>query len=187
MAGQRGFFDTDQRLQWFSAAGDPLERLAAVLNFELFRPELNAALGRRDRAKGGRPPYGAGMMFRVLVLQTLYTLPDDQAERQLRDRLSFMRFAGLALRDAAPDAETICLFREQLVRAGAFERSFARFDAALSERGCLAKGDQIVDATIVEARRPRLTQAEKDLVKGGGAPGGWKPGREAITRSGGPN
>ena len=185
MAGQRGFFDTDERLQWLSAAGDPLERLSTVVDFELFRPELDAALGRSDRAKGGRPPYDAVMMFRVLVLQTLYTLSDDQAEYQLRDRLSFMRFAGLALHDAVPDAKTIWLFREQLVRSGAFERLFARFDAALSERGYLAKGGQIVDATIVEARRPRLTQAEKDIVKGGGVPEDWKPARtRQIDREG---
>jgi hypothetical protein len=38
MAGQRGFFDTDERLQWLSAAGDPLERLSAVVDFEMFRP-----------------------------------------------------------------------------------------------------------------------------------------------------
>lgn len=185
MAGQRGFFDTDERLRWLSAAGDPLERLAAVVDFELFRPELDAALGRSDRARGGRPPYDAVMMFRILVLQTLYTLSDDQAEYQLRDRLSFMRFAGLALNDAVPDAKTIWLFREQLVRAGAFERLFARFDAALSERGFLAMGGQIVDATIVEARRPRLTQAEKEVVKGGGVPKDWKPARvRQIDREG---
>ena len=185
MAGQRGFFDTDERLRWLSAAGDPLERLAAVVDFELFRPELDAALGRSDRAKGGRPPYDAVMMLRVLVLQTLYTLSDDQAEYQLRDRLSFMRFAELSLHDAVPDAKTIWLFREQLVRAGAFERLFARFDAALTERGYLAMGGQIVDATIVEARRPRLTQAEKGVVKGGGVPEDWKPARtRQIDREG---
>jgi IS5 family transposase len=55
MAGQRGFFDTDERLQWLSAAGDPLERLSAVVDFKLFRPELDTALDRRDRTKGGRP------------------------------------------------------------------------------------------------------------------------------------
>ena len=143
------------------------------------------ALLRSDRAKGGRPPYDAVLMFRLLVLQTLYTLSDDQTEYQLRDRLSFMRFAGLALHDAVPDAKTIWLFREQLVRAGAFERLFARFDAASSERGYLAKGGQIVDATIVEARRPRLTRAEKDVVKGGGIPEGWKPARtRQIVREG---
>jgi IS5 family transposase len=46
-------------------------------------------------------------MFRVVVLQTLYTLSGEQAEYQLRDRLSFMRFAGLALHDPVPDAKTI--------------------------------------------------------------------------------
>ena len=93
MADQPGFFDTDERLRGSSAAGDPLERLAAVVDFELFRPELEAALAASDRAKGGRPPYDAVLMFKVLVLQTLYTLSDDQTEYQLRDRLSFMRFA----------------------------------------------------------------------------------------------
>ncbi len=78
-------------------------------DFELFRAELEAALQRSDRAKGGRPPYDAVLMFKVLVLQTLYTLSDDQTEYQLRDRLSFMRFVGLALHDPVPDAKTIWL------------------------------------------------------------------------------
>ena len=52
-------------------------------------------------------------MFKVLVLQTLYTLSDDQTEYQLKDRLSFMRFVGLALHDPVPDAKTIWLYREQ--------------------------------------------------------------------------
>ena len=46
----------------------------------------------------------AVMMFKALVLQTLYTLSDDATEYQLKDRLSFMRFCGLALHDAVPDA-----------------------------------------------------------------------------------
>ena len=157
MARQPGFFDADDRLRALSAAGDPLERLRAVVDFELFRPELEATLDRADRSRGGRPPYDAVMMFRVLVLQTLYTLSDDQAEYQLRDRLSFMRFAGLALHDAVPDAKTIWLFREQLTRSGTLAKLFERFDRLLHERGYLATGGQIVDATVVEARKPRLT------------------------------
>jgi len=135
MVGQPGFFDADERLAWLSEAGDPLERLARVVDFEVFRPELDAALGRSDRAKGGRPPYDPVLMFKVLVLQALYSLSDDQAEYQLRDRLSFMRFCGLDLSAPVPDAKTVWLFRERLVRAGAFERLFARFDAALRDRG----------------------------------------------------
>lgn len=185
MAGQAGFFDADERLAWLSKAGDPLDRLASVVEFELFRPELEAALQRSERAKGGRPPYDAVLMFKVLVLQTLYTLSDDQTEYQIRDRLSFMRFVGLALHDPVPDAKTIWLYREQLTRAGAFERLFERFDAALRAAGWLAMGGQIVDATVVEARRPRLSEAEKAVVKGGGTPSHWKPARtRQIDRDG---
>ena len=185
MAGQPGFFDADQRLRALSAAGDPLERLAAVVEFELFRADLEAALDRPDRSRGGRPPYDAVLMFRVLILQTLYTLSDDQAEYQLRDRLSFMRFAGLALHDPVPDAKTIWLFREQLTRAGALVRAFERFDAILRERGYLAMGGQIIDATVIEARRPRLNSAEKQTVGNGGTPAGWSKARtRQIDRDG---
>jgi IS5 family transposase len=51
MAGQPGFFDGDERLKVLSAAGDPLERLAAVIDFEMFRGDLEAALSRSDRSK----------------------------------------------------------------------------------------------------------------------------------------
>ena len=160
MAGQPGFFDRDRRYAALSAAGDPLERLALVLDFELFRPELEAALARSDRAKGGRPPYDAVLMFKVLVLQTLYTLSDDQTEDQIRDRLSFMRFLGLALEDRTPDAKTVWWYREQLTLAGAVARRFARFDAALRAAGDLA-------------------QDEKATVKGGSVPEGWSKAKRA--------
>ena len=38
------------------------------------------ALQRSDRARGGRPPHDPVLMFKVLVLQTVYTLSDDQTE-----------------------------------------------------------------------------------------------------------
>jgi hypothetical protein len=185
MSGQAGFFDAEERLRWLSASGDPLERLRAVVEFEAFRLELEAALPRADRSRGGRPPYDAVLMFRVLVLQALYTLSDEQTEYQLRDRLSFMRFAGLALHDAVPDAKTIWLYREQLTRAGALAGLLARFDAMLAERGFLAIGGQIVDATVVEARRPRLSKDEKATLRDGSIPESWsKAGSRTGARSG---
>jgi transposase len=126
MVAQPGFFDVEERYAALSAAGDPLECLAAVVDFEIVRPVLDAALARSDRSRGGRPPYDAVLMFRILVLQALYSLSDEQAEFQLRDRLSFMRFAGLALHQAVPDAKTIWLYREQLKQAGAIEGLFRR-------------------------------------------------------------
>jgi IS5 family transposase len=156
-----------------------------VVDFEAFRAELEAAVPRADRSRGGRPPHDAVLMFRVLVLQALYTLSDEQTEYQLRDRLSFMRFAGLELHDAVPDAKTIWLYREQLTRAGSLARLFARFDAMLAERGFLAMGGQIVDATVVEARRPRLTKDEKASLRDGGTPQSWSKARQRqIDRDG---
>jgi len=42
----------DERYAALSAADDPLERLAAVVAFEIFRPVLDAALARSDRSRG---------------------------------------------------------------------------------------------------------------------------------------
>ena len=80
MVGQSGFFDLSDRYAALSAAGDPLERLAAVVDFEVFRVPLIVALRRSDRGKGGRPPFDAVMMFKILVLQALYSLSDEATE-----------------------------------------------------------------------------------------------------------
>ena len=57
MVGQPGFFDLSDRYAALSAAGDPLERLTAVVDFEVFRGPLIVALRRSDLGKGGRPPF----------------------------------------------------------------------------------------------------------------------------------
>jgi transposase, IS5 family len=51
MARQPGLFDGEDRLKALSAAGDPLERLARVVDFEVFRGDLETALSRSDRTK----------------------------------------------------------------------------------------------------------------------------------------
>jgi IS5 family transposase len=104
----------------------------------------------------------------------LYGLSDDQAEFQIQDRLSFMRFLGLGLGDRVPDAKTIWLFREHLTQAKAVENLFARFDKHLTRAGYLAMGGQIVDATIVAAPKQRNTDAEKTDIKAGEVPDAWK-------------
>ena len=102
MGRQPGFFDLDERYQKLSEVGDPLTRLKELVDFEVFRPALATALKRSDGTKGGRPPYDAVLMFKILILQTLYTLGDDQTEFQIRDRFSFIRFLGLELHHAIP-------------------------------------------------------------------------------------
>ena len=75
---QPGFFDFEERLASLSKAGDPLEGLAQTVDFEIFRKPLDKALKYSDRKKGGRPPYDPVLMFKILILQALYSLCDDQ-------------------------------------------------------------------------------------------------------------
>lgn len=173
MVRQPGFFDVDGRLQELSAKGDDLERIAALVDFEMFRPDLERAVPRSDGSKGGRPAFDRVLMFKVLLLQAMHTLSDERCEYLIRDRLSFMRFLGLGLADPVPDANTIWNFREALKRAGAVEMLFQRFDAALKAAGYLAMSGQIIDATIVAAPRQRNTASEKAAIKAGRIPDGW--------------
>jgi transposase, IS5 family len=174
MGRPAGFFDVEERLAGLSKKGDDLERLAAVIDFELFRAELERAVPRADRAKGGRPPFDHVLMFKVLVLQTQNNLSDERTEFYLRDRLTWMRFLGLGLGDAVPDANTIWTFREALTKDGAIERLFERFDRELRSAGYLAMSGQLVDASIVAAPKQRNTRAEKQAFKEGRVPAAWQ-------------
>ena len=174
MRGQAGFWDIDERYVRLSEAGDPLEKLNSVVSWGVFLKPLAKALKRSDGAKGGRPPFDPVLMFKILMLQALYGLSDDQAEFQIQDRLSFMRFLGLGLDDKVPDAKTIWLFREHLTQARAVENLFARFDKHLAKSGYLAMGGQIVDATIVAAPKQRNSDGEKADIKAGKVPESWK-------------
>jgi IS5 family transposase len=137
--GQPGLFDLSHRYEGLDSKKDPLVTLATVIPWEMFRTQLLVALTAQNvrtpaserRSAAGRKPWDEVLIFKALVVQALYNLSDEQMEYQLRDRLSFMRFLGLGLEDAVPDATTLWLYREALARAGAVEALFAAFDGHL--------------------------------------------------------
>ena len=175
MGRQPGFWDVEGRLRKLSAKGDPLERLSATVDFEIFRPVPNAAVGRRDPSKGGRPPFNAVLKFRMFVLQSLHGLSLDQAEFLVDDRLSWMRFCGLGPGEAVPDANTLWDFRKALIAADALDALFTRLDQAITGVGYLPMSGQIVDATLVSAPRQRNTKDEKARIKAGETAAGIWP------------
>jgi Transposase domain (DUF772) len=87
--------------------GEGLERLSAVVDFARFRGDLERAVVRSDRSRGGRPPFDQVLRFKALILQSRHNLSDERTEYLICDRLSFMRFLGLGLADTVPDANTI--------------------------------------------------------------------------------
>ncbi|MFZ1101334.1 MAG: IS5 family transposase, partial [Hyphomicrobiaceae bacterium] len=126
------------------------------------------------KSNAGRPGYDTILKFKMVVLQALYNLSDEQVEIQVRDRLSFMRFLGLDLNDAVPDATTIWLFREALVEAKLIDGLFSRFDQHLQAKGFIARGGQIIDATIVSAPKQRNSRVENETIKTGETPKEWE-------------
>jgi IS5 family transposase len=178
MGRQPGFFDVDVRLAELSAKGDDLELISGLVDFEMFRPDPERAVPRAEGSRGGRLAFDHVLMFKILLLQAMHTLSDERCEYLIRGRLSFMRFLGIGLAHPVPDADTIWTFREALKRAGAVEKLFQRFGAALKAAGYLAMSGQIVDATIIAAPKQRNTEAE-EAIKAGRVPEGWaeKPAR----------
>src|SRR3977135_2361704 len=180
--GQLGFFDLSRRYEGLDLKDDPLVAIAAMVPWESLRPKLKASLitgGLRAsdvarKSPAGRKPWDEVVIFKALVLQALYNLSDDQAEYQLRDCLSFMRFLGLGIEDAVPDAKTLWLYREALAKAGAVEELFDLFDAHLKDKCSLAMGGQIIDATIVSAPNQHNSREENEAIKEGKTPEDWK-------------
>jgi IS5 family transposase len=175
--GQLGFFDAGKRLEALSAKGDPLEAIDRLVPWESFRGEIEAVVLTPDELKksgAGRKPLDAILLFRMLVLQALNNLSDEQVEYQVRDRLSFSRFLGLAIEDSIPDATTLWLFREKLAKAGLIEKLFDRFDQHLAAKGYMARGGQIIDASIVPVPTQRNSRDENDELQAGRTPAGWK-------------
>lgn len=137
-----------------------LDRLLELVKWYRFE-KLLARL--RDEG-AGRPGYPPLLMFKALLLQSLYALSDAELEEALADRLSFRRFVGLSLTDAVPDHTTLCRFRLRLMESGLLDRLFAELDHQLEAAGVILKRGTMLDATLIDAAvsAPRQGEAPRD-------------------------
>jgi IS5 family transposase len=128
-----------------NAALDRLSNLAKWYRFEKLMSHL------RDEGSPGRPGYPVLVLFRALLLQSLYGLSERELEEALGDRLSFKRFVGLSLEDATPDHTVLNRFRNQLVEQGLLEKLFGELDRQLENAGVILKRGTMLDATLIQA------------------------------------
>jgi IS5 family transposase len=131
-----------------SGANATLDRLASLVKWYRFE-KLLAHL--RDEEGPGRPGYPVLVLFRALLLQSLYGLSDRELEEALADRLSFKRFVGLSLEDAAPDHTVLNRFRNRLIEQGVLEKLFGELDRQLENAGLILKRGTMLDATLIQA------------------------------------
>ena len=136
-----------------TARSSHLDRLLELVKWYRFEKLLVRL--RRPEAPG-RPAYASLMMFKALLLQSLYGLSDSELEEALADRLSFRRFVGLGLEEAVPDHTTLNRFRNLLIEAGLLEKLFGELDQQLDKAGLILRRGTMLDATVIEtvAARP---------------------------------
>jgi IS5 family transposase len=173
---QPGLFDLFSAYARLDKCADPLIKLNDIIEWELFRPQLQRI---RKNDMIGCKGFDVVMMFKILVLQALYNLSDDAMEYMLRDRLSFMRFLGLSMTDKVPDAKTIWNYREQLTKAELIKPLFDRFGGYLNEKGFKASEGQLIDATIIEVPIQHNSAQETEEIKGGNTPTNWSQAKAA--------
>ncbi|CUU21691.1 Mobile element protein CDS [Bradyrhizobium sp.] len=111
-----------------AGANAALDRLAGLVKWYRFEKLIGHL---RDEGSPGRPGYPVLVLFRAVLLQSLYGLSERELEEALGDRLSFKRFVGLSLEDATPDHTVLNRFRNQLVEQGLLEKLFGELDRQL--------------------------------------------------------
>ncbi len=95
---------------------------------------IRSLLGQGSGPGSGNISYPAEPQPRCLLLGVWHGLSDPALEAQIRDRLSFRRFAGFSLSDRTPDHSTLWHFRDELTRERLIDKVFEEINRQLEGR-----------------------------------------------------
>lgn len=144
-----------------------LDRIAATVDW----CAIKSLLGPRSGPGAGNSSYPGEVLLRCLLMGTWYGLSDPALESQIRDRLSFRRFAGFSLSDPTPDHTTLWRFRQELGRDGLIERVFEEINRQLEAKNLILKRGTLIDASLIPARARPPRKAKE---------GSDEPGRPSV-------
>jgi transposase, IS5 family len=170
--GNPGLFDDFIQTLDVQTFETPLARVGKLIEWKMFKKTVHSAVLSKPKGPGGRPRFEPLLMFKILILQRLHGLADDDTCFQITDRNSFRAFLGITPADLVPDGQTIRDFREALIAAKSFDELFQTFLTHLqTQHGlALAKQGVIVDATFAEVPRQHNTPEENASIKAGEVP-----------------
>lgn len=180
----KGFFDEHQVLEKLTKLGDPLVLIKEHIDFTLFRELLNKIFNRNDQTHSGkgRPSYDVVTMLKIIFVQRLYNLSDDQIEFQINDRMSFRRFLEMPLSDAVPDCKTVWSFRESLKKENYVEEIFTTYLQQLESKNLIAKEGKMLDATIVSVPVQRNNREDNKTIKEGNIPESFTKNKNKLEQ-----
>lgn len=178
----RGFFDEQEALDKLSKLKDPLEKLNRYINFEVFRGTLETIYRNPNpKSTAGAKPFDYVLMFKIMILQRIYNLSDEQMEYQLVDRLSFKRFTGLEFSHRVPDCNTIWNFKQGLAKDDNEKKLFDLFYKILEEKKLIVNEGKMVDASFHEVPRQRNSREENKEIKEGKTPQEWEGDKHKLS------
>lgn len=172
---KESLFAAEEREAKLDRLGDVLREMERHIDCKALAAEIDRAAPRPSRERGGRPPFPTELMVRALILQHWYGLSDEPMEYQVLDRLSFQRFLGLRRSSQVPDRTPFWTFRERLTATQAGDALFEAVNRQLARHGDIARGGQIVDASLVPVPRQHVTEEERAQIKAQAMPADWKP------------
>src|SRR5918994_2787282 len=124
-----------------------LDRIGSLVKWYRFEKLLSGF----NHGGPGHPGWPALVLYKALLVQSLYGLSDRELEEALADRLSFRRFCGLSLEEDVPDHTVLNRFRNLLIERGLLDRLFGELDRQLEKAGVMLKRGAMLDATLIEA------------------------------------
>ncbi len=89
---QLNFSDLNDRVEQITRIGAPFEALNKIVDLCRFDGIL---LKAKAKDLQEHKSFSLRLILKVFILQNLYNFSEDLMKRQIKDRLSFMRFLGL--------------------------------------------------------------------------------------------
>lgn len=127
--------------------------------------KLVSVLDRSKEGKGGRPPIDFEIKLKMLFLQHIFNLSDEELEDLVIDRLSFQQFVGLGFDEEIPDFTTVWRFKEALARNNLMDEIFASIVGQIESNGLILKKGTIVDATIMQSGNRPLSRKKREELE----------------------
>lgn len=126
-----------------------------------------ANLYKSNKATGGRPPIHIHTKIKMLFLQYLYNMTDEQLEDSLLANFDFQEFVNISVHEDVPDFTSHWRLKERLINTNNLDKLLAMIQGQLKQKGIgLQQGSiSIIDATIISSsNRPLSNQERKDLT-----------------------
>ncbi len=150
----KGFGRIEKRRRQLEARKDKLQDFSERVPWLVLRQVLNQLPRQERKSNAGRPAIDVMILFKLLILQHLYTLSNEEVEYQAHDRASCRRFLGLSGDAEIPDATTLDGFEQRLRQADLIDELFEQFATFLRQAGIVATKSGRIVLTAMRPWKP---------------------------------